>query len=194
MPRRETRRLWGADGSQMLLFGCVSCMPLLPARSSLQQIFEGGQTTPHHSQGSDAQDSPIMLFVCTCPCASSESRISPLKSERIVHYHELSWAPYFGQFDGTRTPASCGGMRRRGWHTARRRDALNRPFDPRTQRAFLSSHASPQPWLLPMLTMAHRGRESRRGPGCMQFANCAPCSLSWCLSPPRRLWDFMATL
>ena len=61
MPRRETRRLWGADGSQMLLFGCVSCMPLLPARSSLQQIFEGGQTTPHHSQGSDAQDSPMVV-------------------------------------------------------------------------------------------------------------------------------------
>jgi hypothetical protein len=53
--------LWGADGSQMLLFGCVSCMPLLPARSSLQQIFEGGQTTPHHSQGSDAQDSPMVV-------------------------------------------------------------------------------------------------------------------------------------
>ena len=39
MPRRETRRLWGANGSQMRPQSFVSCVPHLPAHSPVHRYF-----------------------------------------------------------------------------------------------------------------------------------------------------------
>ena len=103
MPRRETRRLWGANGSQMRPQSFVSCVPHLPAHSPVHRYFNEWPMAHHLRLGLHTPSKRRRsLLQIDDNGASGYHHFLGVTVPQIPEPSKLC------RFDTIRIPASCG--------------------------------------------------------------------------------------
>ena len=127
-PCHKTRRFRDVHALRMREVRLAYCTPCLLARPPAQQQFKRGTSAHCLASGRGCPDAPLTI---------SGAHDLDLTAKYRHRTHRFGSASLYGsklcRFDVGATPASCGGIGRRGCCAARLEDALNPSSNPRTQ-------------------------------------------------------------